>query len=143
VSKPESASGLPSSGAPGPRNILQICRTCPREAPLPANGSPTLGRALALEVSTAFEDWNGADDWTLRVVHCLGGCPNPCNVALAAPGKWRLRFKRLSPEDAGLVLQLCELHQASRDGNLAPGELPAPLRQRISSRTPPPPTPRR
>jgi predicted metal-binding protein len=138
VTEPATASGLPFSGAPGPRNVLQICRTCPREAPRPASGGPTLGRSLADRVTAAFTDWPRAQDWSIRAVHCLGGCPNPCNIALAAPGKWRLRFKRLVPEDAAAVLRLCALHQESRDGDLAPRDLPEGMRERLSSRTPPP-----
>lgn len=110
-----------------------VCLTCNRYAP-PAPGEPSPGRRLAdaLAASACKPD----HQVTVRTVQCLNGCPKPCTAALRAPGKRLFRLSGLSPEDAPSLIELAERYAVSVDGNLAPGEFPAGLREKISLRVP-------
>ena len=72
----------------------------------------------------------------MRVVNCLAGCKNPCNVALDGPGKYRLRFSRLEVADAGLMIEAAMAYANQADGNLADDQLPESLRRRLTARSP-------
>lgn len=120
-----------------PRHTLYVCRTCPRYEKRPPPGEPTAGQALANRVKALARNWAACEDVSIRVITCLGGCPNPCNVAVTGPGKTRLRFSRLGPADAEAVLTLTERHLASTDGDLGANEVPDGLRGKQTARTPP------
>jgi predicted metal-binding protein len=114
-----------------------VCRTCPRFADGNRWDTDTASQRLAHSVEAIWHDWAAAGSFRLRLLTCLGGCPNPCNAALSGPGKWRLRIKRLMPADAPALLELASAYHAHADGNLSPEEVPLPLRARIGARTPP------
>lgn len=120
-----------------PRHTLYVCRTCPRYEKRPPPGEPTAGQALANQVKKLARSCAAREHVNIRVITCLGGCPNPCNVAVTGPGKTRLRFSRLGPADAAAVLALTERHLASADGDLAADEVPEDLRGKQTARTPP------
>ena len=120
-----------------PRHTLYVCRTCPRYEKRPPPGGRTAGHTLADRVKALARDWPARDQVNIRVIACLGGCPNPCNIAIAGTGKTRLRFSRLGPADAEAVLTLAERHLASADGDLAADDVPDGLRGRRTARTPP------
>src|SRR5687767_11328088 len=124
-------------GAASDPHLLLVCRTCPRFAPGQAWGAETLGVELATAVRAHWQEWLPAAGFALRVVTCLGGCPNPCNAALSGPGKWRLRVRHLTPADAAVLLELAAAYRAHADGNLQAHQIPAILRERIGARTPP------
>ena len=69
-------------------------------------------------------------------MECLGGCPSPCAVALDAPGKWRVRLTRLTPDHGADILSAAAAYLHLPDGYLTDNELPAALRGRISARSP-------
>ncbi len=122
---------------PAGPHILYECRTCPRyEPPLPA-GEVGRGEALADRIKDLAEDWPLADKIRIRAVNCLGGCPKPCNVSLGAPGKTRVRFSRLGPDDAPAVLEVAGAYFASPDGEMDPEQVPESLRTRLSALSPP------
>lgn len=118
-------------------DLLLVCRTCPRFAQGQGWMAETRGMQLGAAVRERWGRWAAAAGFALRVVACLGGCPNPCNAALSGAGKWRLRIRHLTPADADVLLELAAAYRAHADGNLQPGEIPAPLRERIGARTPP------
>ena len=119
------------------RHRIYVCRTCARYEPPPGGpGSATKGQLLARQVKARFQAWRWRDRFTVLAVNCLSGCPNPCNVAFAGPGKYRVRINRFEPGDADQVLRIAALHLESTDGDLD-RLLPPSERGRISARTPP------
>ena len=109
-------------------HTIAICRTCPRA------GQPVVPR-LAPSLCEAF-DAAPPVDYELEALHCLGACRLPCNLAFSAPSKWRLRFSRLAPPHLAAVLRTAELYRRSRDGLLAPADLPAEMADRLSATSP-------
>jgi predicted metal-binding protein len=118
-------------------HFVMVCRTCPRFVDGKTWLGETQGQRLAHSISVLWPDWALATHFRLRVLTCLGGCPNPCNVALSGPGKWRLRIKRVAPCDAAALLELASTYLAHVDGNMDDADLPESVRQRIGARTPP------
>ncbi len=118
-------------------HILMVCRTCPRFADGRTWLGKTQGEELAQRIAALWQEWVSAARFRLRVLTCLGGCPNPCNVALSGPGKWRLRIRHMAPDDAVLLLAVATAYVAHADGNLGPEELPGAWHDRIGARTPP------
>jgi predicted metal-binding protein len=121
--------------ASAPRDTLYVCRTCPREA-WRAGGAAGEGERLAqgLRAALAQSPLGGRVD--LLVVHCLGGCPKPCNVALTGAGKVYLRFNRLGEGDLAAVLALADRYASTRDGEVGerlPGELKGRLALRLAA----------
>ncbi|MFO1057122.1 MAG: DUF1636 family protein [Dongiaceae bacterium] len=119
---------------PGERDTLFVCRTCPREA-WRATRKAGEGEGLAAALRAALPGSPLAGRLELLVVHCLSGCPRPCNVALVGPGKPYLRFARLGPADAPAILELAGRYCRSASGE--PGELPPALAGRLSLRLAP------
>lgn len=120
-----------------PGHTLYVCRTCPRYEKRPPPGERTAGQMLADRVKELARTWAARDRVNIRVITCLGGCPNPCNVAVAGTGKTRLRFSRLGPDNAADVLELAARYLDSADGDLPPAMLPEDLRDKQTARTPP------
>ncbi len=114
----------------GPSRVL-ICRTCPRYEAAP-RGAPTAGRRLGLD-GKAMGRVRGT---SVRAVNCLAGCKHPCNAAIEAPGKLRLRFSRLTPDDLDALFAVVEIHAASVDGDIGEADLPAALRDKLTARSP-------
>jgi predicted metal-binding protein len=102
---------------------LLICRTCPRDEPASGSFGDALDRAVA------------GTDVRVRHVPCVGGCPNPGNVALDGPGKPRVRFSRITPDDADVVLDAARRYDAS-GGTPGEWEVPGGLADRLTAVTP-------
>ena len=115
------------------RHFLRICRTCPRYERLPPPGEKTRGLVLVEAVRALAGTWALAEKFTILGVHCLNGCPTPCNVVLTAGGKPRLRFHRLGPADAASVVELATFYYGASNGELS---LPPLLRDRLATVVP-------
>ena len=124
------------NGQASSRNILYVCRTCPRYEPGPAGGGRTRGASLAAAVKELASNGRVSDSLKVLVVNCLSGCPSPCNASLGGPGKLRIRFSRLGPEHASDLLDAAESYAATGDGDLSPDHLPESLRAKLTARTP-------
>lgn len=111
---------------------ILICKTCPRFAPNPGH-EITAGAILGVEVRALA----GAEADLVRIVSCLSGCKNPCNVTLDGDGKMRLRFSRLGPGDGPDILRAAALHDASDSGDIPADKLPPGLAGRLSAKSPP------
>jgi predicted metal-binding protein len=105
---------------------LLICRTCPRDEPATGSFGVALDRAVA----------DRADDVRVRHVPCLGGCPNAGNVALDSPGKPRVRFSRITPDDADAVLDAARRYDSSPEGMPGDWDVPSELAGRLTATTP-------
>ena len=99
-------------------DTLYVCRTCPREQWRGATAAGE-GERFAQAVRAALAASPLGREVDLLVVHCLGGCPKPCNAALAGEGKAFLRFNRLGEGDVAALLDLAALYRASPDGEIA------------------------
>ncbi|MCE0762641.1 DUF1636 family protein [Pseudonocardia kujensis] len=108
---------------------LLICRTCPRYDPA---GSGRFGRAL----TEALREDPAAEAVPVRSVQCLGGCPDDGVAAVDGPGKARVRFTGLDAGHAGALVAAAQAHAGSRSGTPEDWDVPAELRERISSVTP-------
>ncbi len=113
-----------------------VCRTCPRYEPPPPPGEAGRGSRLSVAIKQLVAALSDQDRLTVRLVNCLAGCKNPCNVALDGPGKYRLRFSRLEVADAGLMIEAAMTYARHADGNLADDQLPDLLRPRLTARSP-------
>lgn len=120
----------------GEPHILYICRTCPRYEKLPSPGEMTRGMNLVEAVRTLAVGWDCADRYKIMAAHCLSGCPAPCNVVFAGPGKTRLRFHKLTAEDAVVVLEAAQLYYATDNGEVPAERLPRALRSRLAASIP-------
>lgn len=116
---------------PGETKIL-VCVTCPRYL-AKAGDEKTLGFALAKEIMTLL---GGEATGNVRLVNCLAGCKNACNVALTARGKTRLRFSRLGPGDGPSIIEAAKMYAQSADTEMATEQFPEALRDRLSARSP-------
>ena len=116
---------------------ILVCRTCPRYEQLPRAGAPTRGRELGHRLARALDAHDPDNRDVLRVVSCLAGCKNPCNVAIDGAGRFRLRFSNLEPDAAADVLTLAGKFEKSATGNLANDDLPDRLKDRLTAKSPP------
>ncbi len=116
---------------------ILVCRTCPRYEPVPPSGAETRGRDLGHRLARALHVGDPDNRYVLRVVSCLAGCKNPCNVAIDGAGRFRLRFSNLEPDAAADILTLAGNFEKSATGNLAIDELPDRLKDRLTAKTPP------
>jgi predicted metal-binding protein len=114
----------------GERHSLRICRTCPRYERLPPPGQKTDGLLFVEAVRALADAWSLAAHFTILGVHCLGGCPAPCNAVLAASGKASLRFHRLSLADAPSIVEVAALYYRASGGECS---LPPALRARLAA----------
>ena len=117
---------------------MYVCRSCVwSEAEREIDGKRQ-GVFLvdAIEGRLGGQDRGGV---AMRVVFCLGGCRNPCNVAFRCPGKTALRFNRLTPEDAGALIDFAQLYAASATGEVPPEARPVALRENLVVRVAAPP----
>ena len=120
------------------QHTMYVCRSCVwSEAEREIDGKRQ-GTFLvdAIEGRRAELD---ASEVAMRVVFCLGGCRNPCNVAYRCAGKTALRFNRLTPDDAQALIDFARLYAASATGDVPPAARPAALRENLIVRVPPPP----
>ena len=114
---------------------ILVCRTCPRFVPNPRHDR-TDGAALGAEIAAlaVANGWNPGD---VRMVNCLAGCKNPCNIALDGDSKYRLRFSLLGPGVGRDVIKAAQQHGKSTNGDIPKAELPEKLRCRLSAKSPP------
>ena len=95
------------------RHTMYVCRSCVwTEAQREIDGKRQ-GVFLIDEMKNRLAKWAYNDKVTLRVVFCLGGCRNPCNVGFRSPGKHFLRFNKLTPDDAPALLDFAEMYYDS------------------------------
>lgn len=111
---------------------IVICRTCPRYVARRPD-EPSEGTRLGMAAKALAERNEGPP---VMLVNCLSGCYYPCNAAIDAPGKTRLRFSRLTVGDLADLVAVARLHAASPDGEIALENLPESLRDRLSARSP-------
>lgn len=111
---------------------ILVCRTCPRYEPRKP-GSMTRGAALAMEAKARGE---GDAAVSVMAVNCLAGCKHPCNAAVDAPDKVRLRFSRLDAHELQLLFEVADQYRMSSDGNISADLLPEPLRDKLTARSP-------
>lgn len=117
---------------------LYICATCVRDAPL-APGEASRGQRLITAVRRLLEDGTLAKyRLALRQVHCLNGCPSPCNVSLRGQAKYTLRFSRLTPAHASAVVAFYHAYVAAESGDVPEEQWPEGLQGKLTVRTPPP-----
>lgn len=117
-------------------NKLYACETCVRDLRL-APGEISRGQQLVNELKHLLNQQAGSAGFSLRVVSCLNGCLNPCNIALRGRGKYHLRFSRLQPDDAAAIVAFARLYAASSDGDIAQTEWPAELTGKMTVKIPP------
>ncbi len=115
---------------------ILVCQTCPRYEHK-TSGSPTRGRRLANGLKAAMSTIKN-NRFDIRVVNCLAGCKNPCNISFDNDGKTRLRLSKLSTDDIDTLFAVAKIYAASDTGELQDEDLPEQLRNKISNRTPPP-----
>lgn len=115
---------------------LYVCETCVRDLPIGAD-KKTRGRQLADAVAERLRVAGLEAHAVHRTVLCLNGCPRPCTVALRAPGKYSLRFGRLTPADAESIVDFLLAYSASPDGDVPREHWPAVLGDKLTMRTPP------
>lgn len=108
-----------------------VCVTCDRAANLPAD------RSLGSRIAAKLESAAIAHEISIRRVECLNGCPKPGNAALRDLGKCVIRFNRLEENDVAGLIEAAELYGRSYDGNLSLSQIPAGLRDKISTIIPP------
>jgi predicted metal-binding protein len=115
---------------------LYACETCVRDLRL-SPGQSSRGRQLIHALSELIRQETPAPDFGFRVVSCLNGCLNPCNIALRCRGKYSLRFSRLNPQDAQAVMTFAKLYAASTNGDIPQQQWPQVLLDKITVRIPP------
>jgi predicted metal-binding protein len=116
---------------PSQTKIL-VCGTCPRYL-AKARDEKTLGVALADEIMALLGSEAAGN---VRIVNCLAGCKNSCNVALTAPGKTRLRFSRLGLGDGQSIIKTAIMYAQCADADMSVEQFPEALRDRLSARSP-------
>lgn len=114
---------------------LFICETCVRDQRPGADGR-SRGRRLADRIQELQAERTGSSI-ELRVVACLSGCLNPCNVALRRRGRSGLRFSQLDAEHAEDLLALAERYATADHDAIDELAIPAALADHLSARTPP------
>jgi predicted metal-binding protein len=122
----------PPKPAARPPDTLYVCRTCPRDQ-WRVGVAAGEGERFAQAVRAALATSPLASEVDLLVLHCLGGCPKPCNAALTGAGKVLLRFNRLREGDVAALLDLAALFRDSSDGEIV-DQLPPGLKDRLALR---------
>jgi predicted metal-binding protein len=123
------------------RHTVAICRTCPRDTAI-AQGHAINATAIAHDLRAALTDEYGeTPDFDILMVHCLGACTRPCAAALTGPGKWRLRFERLSHGSIAPFIGAVRDYRALSGDALDLEWLAPALRSKVGARSPPPPRP--
>ena len=115
---------------------IHICATCKRDEAL-AQDEPSRGQLLLDAVRKVLRQEALEERITLRQVHCLNGCPRPCNVSFRGEHKHTLRFSRLSSQDADAIAAFAVLYADSETGDIDETQWPAPLLGKLSANTPP------
>ena len=132
------ASNQKKATRPQGRHTMYVCRSCVwSEAEREIDGERQ-GVFLVNAIEKRM-DRGDVEGIAMRVVFCLGGCRNPCNVAFRYPGKTALRFNRLTPADAQALIDFGRLYVASGTGDVPPEARPAALVDNLVVRVPSPP----
>lgn len=111
--------------------LLYVCVRCDRAA---RAGSAAAGAGLALAESLAALAGEALE---LRQVACLGGCPQPCNIALRGAGRQGLRFSHVAAADSAALIEFARHYWSLAPGVDALTVLPAALRAKLTYNTPP------
>ncbi len=129
--------GTAGARATGMRHTMYVCRSCVWDEQQRERDGERQGEFLIEAIRKLTKKWRLRDDFTIRTVYCLNGCKSPCNVGFRTPGKYSLRFSRLTPSDAKAVLAFADRYFASADGDVPEGDWPAGLNGNLTVRTPP------
>lgn len=107
---------------------LLVCRTCPRDDRDPGSFGGAFDRAVD----------GPARERGVRVRHvpCLGGCPHSGNVGIDAPGKPRVRFSSVTPDDAEALAAAAAAYDASETGMPGDWEVPDGVADRVTAVSP-------
>ena len=121
------------------QHTMYVCRSCVwTEAQRDIDGKRQ-GVFLIDEMKKRLKKWSYNDKVTMRIVYCLGGCRNPCDVGFRSPGKFFLRFNKLTPDDAQALLDFAEMYYDSETGDVTSDKRPERLKDNLVVRVPPPP----
>ena len=116
---------------------LFVCRTCVRDAPIAPNEA-SKGSIMASRLRTLLREAGLDRRVQMRVVSCLNGCVNPCNIAFRGKEKYSFRFGGLEPDDAAAAIAFAKAYSNHRQGHVPPEEWHEPLRAKLSSKIAPP-----
>ena len=120
-----------------PIHRLYVCTTCVRDRRL-GPGERSQGARLCDAVEQVLGAAALDGEYDLLRVPCLNGCLRPCNVALRAPGKFNLRFSRITALDALDVVRMLATYLEDPLGDPPDPAWPAGLRGKLTVHTAPP-----
>lgn len=116
---------------------LLVCGTCPRYDP---RRTGEFGNRVVPALSAMAT--GGGDDAPpvvdVRIVRCLGGCPDHGVAAVDGPRKTRVRFTGLDAGDdheIAALMTAAQAHQTSESGSTHEWQMPAALVNRVSAVT--------
>jgi predicted metal-binding protein len=107
---------------------LLVCQTCPRYTHDTRTFGPKMLDALAAA--------GAAQQVRTSRVACVGGCPNPGNVALDSVGKPRVRFSNITEHNADALIQAAAAYEASTSGDPTDWTVPDELAGKITAISP-------
>ncbi|MBM3517930.1 MAG: DUF1636 domain-containing protein [Alphaproteobacteria bacterium] len=133
----EGGNGAPRGARQREMQTMYVCRSCVWDHAVEVDGVRQ-GALLAEAIEKIYAKWARRGDLNMRVVYCLGGCLNPCNVGFRTRGKYFYRFNKLTPQNAQALIDFAAAYIDSPMGDIPPAELPKGLQGHMVVRVPPP-----
>ncbi len=112
--------------------VLHVCMTCRAGEAVPEGDIRPGARLYA-----ALTEADAPAGVTIRPVECLSACDHGCSVALSKAGAWSYVYGRLTPADAGDILQGAALYAAAPEGLVPWRDRPVIFRKQSLARIPP------